>query len=82
VATYLVERYVPLLAADRLGDIVARAEAAAARATEAGAAVRHLRSFALPADETCLSLYEADSAEAVAQAQEDLPYDRIVPAVL
>ena len=48
-----------------------------------GKSLRYLRSILIPGDETCLHLIEADSAEQVAAAFEDvgLAADRIVEAV-
>ena len=69
---YLVELY----------SIAPPDSAALARLGEAGA-VRYLRSILIPGDETCLHLVEADSAEQVAEAFEQigLTADRIVEAV-
>jgi SAM-dependent methyltransferase len=68
MAEYLVELYVAH------GDHVAaqqhaeRAEHASAELTREGHSVRCLRSIFVPEDETCFLLYEASSAEVVAEA--------------
>ena len=72
MSEYLVELYSTAspdpVALARLGD---------------GNTVRYLRSILIPGDETCLHLVEADSAEDVAEAFEQvgLQADRIVEAV-
>jgi len=56
--------------------------AAEALATE-GVPVRYLRTIFVPEDETCLVLYEADSAEAVREAarRAGLAFERVAEAV-
>jgi hypothetical protein len=83
VPTFLVERYLPGLAAEQVKAALERAEAAAERMTEEGTPVRYLRSTLIAEDEACFSLFEAPSADAVRQANEraDAPFDRIVEAV-
>jgi SAM-dependent methyltransferase len=82
MAEYLVELYVAH------GDHVAalqhteRAEQASAELTREGHSVRCLRSIFVPEDETCFLLYEASSAEVVAEAMQraGLRHDHISAA--
>lgn len=71
---FLVERYVPSISSGSIGPAVGRL-----RQPEAGAA-RHLYSVLVPAEETCLSVFEAADAEAVAAANQRAQFqlDRIV----
>lgn len=79
--SYLVERYLPSTGAVEI-------EAAVDRITSGpggGAGdVRHLWTALIEAEETCLSLFEAASAEAVEAANRAarFPFDRIVEASL
>jgi Protein of unknown function (DUF4242) len=79
---FLVEAYLPG-SADVLEQAPACARRTAELAARDGLAVRYLRTTLLPADETCLHLFEAPSAallEAVA-ARAGLACDRIVEAL-
>jgi hypothetical protein len=78
--SYLVERYLPSTA-------VVEVEAAVARlAADQGQSggVRHLWTALIEVEETCLSLFEAASADAVEAANRaaQFPFDRIVEASL
>jgi hypothetical protein len=81
--SYLVETYFPRDGRDRLSEIVSQAQAAAKAMRVDGVDVRYLRPIFLPDDETCFHLFEAPSAQAVAEASRRaaLAYDRIVEAV-
>jgi hypothetical protein len=68
----LVERYVP---ARDASSIVATINELAESRDDA----RHV-AIAIAGDETCLSLFEAEDAPAVAAVSEGLPLDRIVEA--
>ena len=70
---YLVELY----------SIATTSDSAALARLRESRAVRYLHSIAIPGDETCLHLVEADSAVEVAKAFEraGLQADRIVEAV-
>ena len=80
---FLAEQYVAAagleLAAERAG--VARE--AAEQLTREGMAVHFVRSIFIPADETCLHLYRAESIDAVraATALASLAVERITEAV-
>lgn len=81
MAWYLVERY---LTADVAADIAGLAVHADDGARRAPSEVRHVTSIAVAADETCFSLYEARTLEAVAEANAlaGLAYDRIIEAAV
>jgi hypothetical protein len=76
--TYLVEAY----SANR-DDVLADARERAARAADAGSAVRHVRTTFLPGDETILHVFEAASLDELRRAVDlaALPHERIVEAV-
>lgn len=61
----------------------AAAERAAAELAGQGSRVRHLGSLLAPDDQVSLHLFEADSAETVAEVgrRAAMPFDRIWPAV-
>lgn len=71
---FLVERYVPSMSAVDI-DI-----AATRLAAMADGETRHLGSLLIPGEDTCLSLFEAREALAVAIANDraDFPHHRIV----
>jgi hypothetical protein len=81
---YLVEAYVPRLAAEtgsrRFADDVS---AAAARITEEGRYVRLRRWILVPEEETGFYLFQAQSGEAVREAatRGGLSFERVVEAV-
>jgi Protein of unknown function (DUF4242) len=80
---YLVERYLPRTTPERLATTALRAKQAAEQLSVKGATVRYLQSTFLPQDEMCFCLFEANSAHAVAEANEaaGLPYERISEAI-
>jgi hypothetical protein len=82
MSLFLVERYAPG-PTERLVDSVTRVALAADEASQVGRGVRHLWSAHIPADETCLCLFEAPDREAVAELNERaaFPFDRIVEVV-
>jgi hypothetical protein len=81
---YLAELYLPRSGSDGLHDAARRARTAAKELTAEGTAVRYLRSIFVPQDETYFLLYEAESADAVAEAsaRAGIAVERIVDAVL
>lgn len=81
--TYVVESYLTRQRAERLGETAGVLSHAAAELTNAGSPVRYERWAFLPDDELCLHFFEAESAEAVAQALErcGLSCERIVETV-
>jgi hypothetical protein len=80
---FIIERY---LAAERQAELAAAVDhdrRAAERMTAAGVPARHLSTIYVPSDESCFSLFDAPSADALRQAQErcGIGFERIVEAV-
>jgi hypothetical protein len=78
MALFVVERYVP--ASTSPDALAALGLAGPAAPTHE---IRHLRSWFLPADETCFSLFEAPSAAALKAAGDaaGVRYSRITEAI-
>lgn len=76
MALFVGERYVSARSAR---EAVSDDERAAAAQAGRASAIRHVRTWIIPADETCLSLFEAPSAEAVREAGDaaNVHYTRI-----
>jgi hypothetical protein len=74
---YLVERYTPSLGAEQVAAAVSRLSALAVPDTS------HVWTVLVPAEDTCLSLFAAASAAAVAEAnvRADFGFTRIIDAV-
>jgi hypothetical protein len=83
MSEYVVELYLSREEADALGPTSERIRLAADELSREGTAVRYLRWIFVPQDETCLLLYEADSAEAVGEAarRAGVAFERITEAV-
>ena len=81
---YMVERSLPGITAEALQAAAQRAKTATAAMTEEGRPVRYLRSTYIPDEEKCFCLFEADDPIVVEEAQhrEEIPFDRVVEAVL
>lgn len=82
-STFLVERYWPDVTRETLAAAVERGLAAQEDMSREGRRVYHLRTTLMPDDEAVFSLFEADSAEDVAELNRraDFPFDRIAQAV-
>jgi hypothetical protein len=83
VPSYLVEAYVPRSRADGPCGSASRARTAAEELAREGSRIRYVRTTFLPDDETCFHVFEADSADVVAEVSRraGLGWARIVPAV-
>ena len=68
MAMYLVEAYVPRAHAAEARAAGSRAREAAAELSREHVSIRYVRTMFLPEDETCFHLFEASSAEVVAEA--------------
>ena len=80
---FLIEFYVSRLDGAAAASCADRGRIAAESLTLEGTPVRYLRSIFLPEDETCFSLYEAESVDAIREVvrRASLPFERIVEAV-
>jgi hypothetical protein len=80
---FIVERYLPAARQAELAAAVDHDRRAAERMTAAGVPARHLATIYVPSDESCFSLFDAPSADALRQAQEraGIGFERIVEAV-
>jgi len=81
--TFFVERYWPDVTREALAAALHRALAAEQDMAREGREVRHIRTTLVPEDEAVFSLFEAVSAEDVAELNKRaaIPFDRIVEAV-
>jgi len=82
VASFVIEQYLP--GSDRAARAGEIARVHALRNDLAALGARHVQSVAIPADEMCMYLFEADSEAdvIVAYRRARLPYDRIVEVEL
>lgn len=80
---YLVEWYRPGVDEDQLGDISAGLELSSTSLTAEGSPVRCVLALAVPADEVVFGIFEADSADVVAQVcqRAGRPPTRLSPAI-
>jgi hypothetical protein len=80
---WMVERYLPAPAADRLAELAAQTGSAVRDLAGRGVAIAYLGSTAVAEDETCFCLFESDSVAAVEQVNAAIaaPCVRIVEAV-
>ena len=78
VTSFLAERYLPTATREVLDVLVDRDRSAADVM-----AIRHVQTIYVPEDETCFTLFEAQSAELITAASErfGLGYRRVVPAI-
>ena len=81
--TYCLELYLPRATAAQLEEEARQARLAAEAITTNGILVHYVRATYLAEDETCFHLFEANSAEDVAEAarRAGLPSERITLAV-
>jgi hypothetical protein len=81
---YVVERHLPGFTGEQLPGAAALAKSASAEMSGEGTPVRYLRSTFIPGEDKCFCLFEAESAEAVKEANEraGLPFERVQEAVL
>jgi hypothetical protein len=81
---YVVERYLPGLSRADLLPRLARLEPVIEDLRQSGVEVRYLGSTIVLEDEACFCQFDSPSETAVAEANRraDLPFDRIVPALL
>jgi hypothetical protein len=68
MSAYLVEFFLPRSKGDGAAAIAHRAQQASARLTAEGTPVRLAQAFTVPADDLYLCIFDAESADAVAEA--------------
>jgi len=80
---FVVETYRARDAAGSMSAVAQRLRQAAEELTRDGSRVRYLRSLFVPQDETCLLVFEADSADLVreAAARAGVAFERVAQAV-
>ena len=80
---FIAERYWPGLTLERLESGEAAVRRASAALTREGRPVRYLGSILIASEETAFSVFQADDAESVAEANRraGLPFDRVVPVM-
>jgi hypothetical protein len=85
MATFMVERYLPGAGAGagRAAAAELLAKQVAIHVTAEGGTVRHLRSLFVPQDEQCFALFEAASAQTLAETIEraGIAYERIAEVI-
>lgn len=81
--SYCLELYLPQASAARLEEAASQARLAADVLSTEGTPISYVRTTYLADDETCFHLFEADSAEDVAEAalRAGLPTGRVTRAV-
>ena len=82
-ATYMVERYWPGVAQDQVRCAVSKVGEAVCEMGRNGTAIRYLGSTLIPVDESVLCLFQATSADVVAEANRraGVGFDRISPGI-
>jgi hypothetical protein len=83
VACFLVETYAAQSYGERFARIVSSLREAADELRSSGTRIRHVRSYAVPDDETWFHIFEADSVDGVmrATAIAGVEVDRVVEAI-
>ena len=83
LSMFIVDRTVPGMTKELLGEVQRLLHEAARRVSSAGQPVRYLRCTYLPEEDRCLCLFEADTAAAVRRTNEtaQVPYRRISAAI-
>lgn len=81
--SFLVEVYAPGVRQPAFADVVGRMRGAVRSLADEGVGVRYVRGIFVPAEETCFHLFEASSADAVAEASRRarLDYERVVAVI-
>ena len=83
LSMFIVDRTVPGMTKELLGEVQRLLHEAARRVSSAGQPVRYLRCTYLPEEDRCLCLFEADTPAAVRRANEtaQVPFHRISAAI-
>ena len=80
---YMVDRDLPGVTLDALGEAQGKAIAKAAEYQGQGRDVRYIRSTFVPGESHCMCLFEASNAKDVADLNDDagIPYTRVTEAL-
>jgi hypothetical protein len=83
MAVFMVDRDLPGVTLDALGQAQQKAIDTAAAYQRQGRDVRYIRSMFVPAESHCMCLFEADSAQDVADLNDEaqIPYTRVTEAL-
>lgn len=83
MTVYMVERKLPGIAMEALGQAQTRAIETARRMSGEGTPVRYIRSTFVPGEDKCMCLFEAENKEAVAECNRsaEIPFERVVEAL-
>ncbi len=83
MACFLVETYVSHAQGDAFARAVSLMREAADELRASGLRIRHIRSYAVPEDETWFHVFEADSEEGIIRAATcaGIEVDRVVEAI-
>jgi uncharacterized protein DUF4242 len=83
LSVFIVDRTVPGMTEELLGEVQRLLHEAARRVSSAGEPVRYLRCTYIPEEDRCLCLFEADNPAAVRRANEtaQVPFRRISAAI-
>lgn len=83
MAVYMVDRDLPGISMEQLGDAQRRAIDWSQRYQSEGRNVRYIRSTFVPGESHCMCLFDAPNAELVAQLNDDaeIPYTRVTEAL-
>lgn len=83
MTVYMVDRDLPGITLDALGDAQGRAIATASEYRTKGREVRYIRSTFVPGESHCMCLFEADDPQVVADLNDDagIPYTRVTEAL-
>ncbi len=81
--TYLVEHYLPGVTAEAFREASERVRVSAEAMADAGARIRYLHSTLVPEDEAAFCVFDASSADVVAQmyARAGVAFERISDAL-
>jgi hypothetical protein len=83
MAVFMVDRDLPGITMDALGDAQRRAIDTADAYQRQGRDVRYIRSMFVPSESHCMCLFEAGSAQDVADLNDEaqIPYTRVTEAL-
>jgi muconolactone delta-isomerase len=83
MTVYMVDRDLPGITLDALGEAQAKAIATAGDYQRKGRDVRYIRSTFVPGESHCMCLFEASNAQDVADLNDEagIPYTRVTEAL-